>query len=150
MQRLLCLTLCLVSTLTLAAEVYRSVDANGVVTYSDRPEGEAVERVFVATQRPAARTAPSPSRSAQDAAAEEARQRELLGLGGEIRQEPSAEEAAAQRAKNCTVARERAERYRVSHRLFRELPNGEREYLSDAELDEARASAEADVANWCD
>lgn len=149
MQRLLCLTLCLVSTVTLAAEVYRSVDANGVVTYSDRPEGETVERVHVATPA-AGRPAPAASRSAEDAAAEEARQRELLGLGGEIRQQPSAEETAARRAENCTMARERAERYRVSHRLYRELPNGEREYLSDAELDEARAVAEADVATWCD
>jgi hypothetical protein len=33
--------------------------------------------------------------------------------------------------------------------LFRTLPNGEREYLSDAEIDEAKAKAAADVEASC-
>jgi hypothetical protein len=57
---------------------------------------------------------------------------------------------AERRAENCAIARGRVERYSISHRLYRSLPDGEREYLSDAEIDEARARAEADTKEWCD
>jgi hypothetical protein len=129
-----------------AAEVYRSLDAEGNVAYSDRPEGTNPERVFIATQRPASspRPAARPAAAATPAAAQ---QPEVLG--GEVRVERPPQEIEAERQRNCAVARDRAERYKVSQRLYRTLPNGEREYLSDAELDEARAKADADVANWC-
>lgn len=130
-----------------AAEVYRSVDAEGNVTYSDRPSAESAESIFIATRRPSAvptstparQTAPDPAPTADEA--------------GEVqreRREPTPEERAEDRARNCAIARERAERYAISHRLYRETPDGEREYLSDAELTEARAQATADVQEWCD
>jgi hypothetical protein len=81
-------------------------------------------------------------------AAPESSQPEVLS--GQIRVERTPAEVAAEKERNCAAARERSDRYKVSQRLFRTLPNGEREYLSDAELDEARAKADADVANWCD
>lgn len=127
-----------------AAEVYRSHDADGNVVYSDRPEGENAERVFVATTRPS----PSPRPAATDAAATAAGTQSEV-LGGQVRVERTAEEVAAEKERNCAAAQERADKYKTSLRLFRTLPNGEREYLSDAELDEARAQADADVANWC-
>jgi hypothetical protein len=127
-----------------AADVYRSVESDGTVVYSDRP-GEGTERVTIATlgtpsslSRAAAAAGIAP---AQNAAPQPEQ------LGAEVRVEPTPAETAAERVRNCAVAQERAERYRVSQRLYRTLPNGEREYLSDAELDEARAAA--DVANWC-
>jgi hypothetical protein len=125
-----------------AAEVYRSIDANGVVTYSDRPEAGA-ELVIVASSAPAqAASAPTTAAAAADSEPEV--------LSGERRREPTAAETAQERARNCSVAQERTTRYGESQRLFRNLPNGEREYLSDSEVDTARAQAEADVANWCD
>jgi hypothetical protein len=127
-----------------AAEVYRSQDADGNVVYSDRPEGDNAERVFVATSRPS----PSPRPAATDTAATAASAQTEV-LGGQIRVERTPEEVAAEKQRNCAAAQERADKYKTSLRLFRTLPNGEREYLSDAELDEARAQADADVANWC-
>jgi hypothetical protein len=128
-----------------AADVYRSVDPDGTVVYSDRP-GEGTERVTIAILGGSSRTssaapAATPAQAAPPPPAER--------LGTEVRVERTPEETAAERARNCAVAQERSERYRVSQRLYRTLPNGEREYLSDAELDEARARADADVANWC-
>jgi hypothetical protein len=141
-----CVILCIAACSALGAEVYRSIDENGIVVYSDRPEGDNTERVFVATRRGTPPPAPA-SRRSQTAPADEAAAPEVLN--GEIPRGPSEAEMAAERAEKCTIARERSERYRISHRLFRNLPNGEREYLSDAEIDQARAKAEADVANWC-
>jgi hypothetical protein len=70
--------------------------------------------------------------------------------GGRERVEPTPAERAAERAKNCQTARERQEKDAISHRLYRELPNGERAYLNDAEIDEAKAKAAEDVKTWCD
>jgi hypothetical protein len=129
------------------AEVYRSTDANGVVRYSDRPDGDNSQSVYVATPR-AGRpgNAITPRQAAKPADDEKAAQD-----GAQNGQrEPTAQELAAVRAKNCQTARERQGKYAVAHRLFRELPNGEREYLSDAEIDEAKAKAAEDVKTWCD
>jgi hypothetical protein len=38
----------------------------------------------------------------------------------------------------------------TSRRLYREGEDGERDYLSDDELDNARAEAEKSVNEWCD
>lgn len=133
------------------AEVYRSTDANGVVRYSDRPEGDNSQSVYVATPR-----AGKPGNTvAPRQAAKPAAEKEAAGDGEQAadrreRVEPTPEERAAERAKNCQTARERQEKYSISHRLFRSLPNGEREYLSDSEMDEAKAKAAADVKIWCD
>ena len=146
MRHASCVLLALIAAPLFAAEVYRSVDADGNVAYSDRPEGQSTERIFIAI--------PGVSSSARRPQADVPAGATAAGLQSETlvaetRVDPSPEEVAAQRARNCQVSQERAERYRVSRRLYRNLPNGEREYLSDAELDEARAKAEADVANWC-
>jgi hypothetical protein len=127
-----------------AAEVYRSTDADGTVVYSDRPEGQGAERVFIATQRISSGSRPA---ATNDAATPTSTQPQVTG--GQIRVERTPEEVAAEKQRNCAAAQERADKYKTSLRLYRTLENGEREYLSDAELDEARAQADADVANWC-
>jgi hypothetical protein len=125
-----------------AAEVYRSVAPDGTVIYSDRPNGPDAEPIFVAAELPApipvpqpaaatAQPAPSPAAAFNDEAARIER------------------ELAEQRERNCAIARSRVENYSAAHRLYRQLPNGEREYLDDAEIDEARAQAAADVEAWC-
>lgn len=139
-----CACLVLLAASAFAAEVYRSVDANGTVVYSDRPGGAHTERIFIATPgaAPVPRAVATPAPAGQGRAPADE-------LRAEVRIEPTPGEIAAERARNCALAEERADRYRVSQRLYRTLPNGEREYLSDAELDEARARADADVASWC-
>lgn len=125
-----------------AAEVYKSVDENGNVVYSDRPDSAGQELIVVNTTP--APSNPTPiarprSQGGDEADAEGAEQprRELV--------EPTAEE----RAERCAVARDRVARYSVAHRLYRTGADGEREYLNDAQIDEARARAASDVDNWC-
>jgi hypothetical protein len=129
------------------AEVYRSTDANGVVRYSDRPDGDNSQSVYVATPRagrPGNTIAP---RQAAKPADDEKAAKDGTQNG---QREPTPQELTALRAKNCQTARERQDKYAVAHRLFRELPNGEREYLRDTEIDEAKAKAAEDVKTWCD
>jgi hypothetical protein len=51
--------------------------------------------------------------------------------------------------RTARIARETQERYTLSRRLFRTNAVGEREYLDDAAVAEARAKAAADVKDWC-
>lgn len=128
-----------------AADVYRSVDENGQVVYSDRPEGNDTERVTIVTARPIVAARPA-TRAAPAVDAAASREITTETEPERRRVEPSASE----RDERCSEARARVERYNVSHRLYRTGPDGEREYLNDAEIDEARARAAADVGNWCD
>lgn len=127
-----------------AATVYRSVDANGNVIYTDRPDGRDMEQVVIRTakasrssQRPAPRKAASEPRADQEEA------------GSETEEGPSEEEVKAQREGNCKIAKNRLELYVTSRRLYKELPDGEREYLNDDQLTDARAKAADDVQKWC-
>lgn len=71
--------------------------------------------------------------------------------------EPPVSQAAVQAAQNdaakakveqCKAAQDRYQRYIESRRLFRE-ENGKRVYLSDQELNEARARAKQAVDDYC-
>jgi hypothetical protein len=53
------------------------------------------------------------------------------------------------KAEQCKEAQARYKSYTESRRLFRPLPNGEREYLTDKELEEARARAKQTVTDYC-
>lgn len=130
-----------------AGVVYRSVDAEGNASYSDRPDGENAESIFVAVQAPAS-GAPRAGAD-QESTTESTASAEETGEVQRERREPTPEERAEDRAKNCATARDRAERYAISHRLYRETPDGGREYLDDAALNDARVKAVADVQEWC-
>jgi hypothetical protein len=128
-----------------AADVYRSIDANGQVVYSDVPTDQAelvrVTRSVASSQVTAAARAGSSDR--QDSSSDEQPE-------AQIPREATPDEIASDRTRNCQIATERAAAYSVSHRLFRTSADGERVYLSDDETQEARDKAEADVASWCD
>ena len=139
--------LALVATAAFGAEVYRSTDAKGNVIYSDRPENSTSRPVVVLTPHPSSSphivtAPPAPAEAAKPGT-------EQAGAPKREKREPTPAEKAEDRAKNCKIARERQQSYSVAHRLYRAGPNGERQYLSDAEIDEARAKAAADVETWC-
>jgi hypothetical protein len=144
------LFLALLGTAAYGADVYRSTAPDGTVSYSDRPQTANAQFVFAATPRvaravepaPAANSAVTPSNAAT--APPEAPAIPTLPEG------PSATELREQRQKNCEIAREREQRYALSRRLFRTNAAGEREYLDDAAVADARAKAAADVKDWCD
>ena len=151
------LLLALLGTAAASADVYRSTDAHGTVVYSDRPS-ENSEPVIVSAPkagRPGnpitprdAQTAPgSPQANATSAPGDQTQAAQKGGKGEKGDLTPAEKEA--ERAKNCLTARERKTKYEQSHRLFKTGPNGDREYLSDAEIDQARVQAAADVQTWC-
>ena len=128
------------------AEVYRSVDANGNVIYSDRPSGDDAETIFIDT----AIATPAPSAAADSAPDEDQGQMSADVADPETAPDPGPTEAelAAQREENCAVARDRNERYMIAHRIYRGDEEN-REYLTDDELTAIRAESAADVEEWC-
>jgi type IV secretory pathway VirB10-like protein len=139
--------LALLGTAAHAADVYRSTAPDGTVSFSDRPQGADAQFVFTVTPRgarTAAPGAPAANSAAPPALPPDAPEVPTLPEG------PSAAELREQRQKNCEIARERQERYTLSRRLFRTNAVGEREYLDDAAVADARAKAAADVQDWCD
>ena len=143
MRHLIPVLLLLAAAPLSAVEVYRFIAEDGSVVYTDRPVPGA-ELVNVDAPFVGGRPLPRPSLTAGDDSETDAPEDENEQQTA-ARNEPTAE----QRARNCEAARERSERYSTAQRLYRTTPDGEREYLSSEEIDEARAQAAADVEQWC-
>jgi len=139
-------------TLTLAsaasADVYRYVDPRGNVQYTDKPALLPAQKLAVQS-RPTDATeveAGSAAEQARTAAADAARQQ---AAARQADQNKAGKVTATAKAEQCVKARERNDAYSTSKRLYETLPDGERRYLTDAELDDARARAEKAVADLC-
>jgi hypothetical protein len=147
------LLLALLATAAYGGQVYKSTDANGNVVFSDRPseKSEPVNIAVLAAGKPGNPITPRDTKAGGGTQAGNgqtgAQANAAAGQKKEKVQTPA--EKDAERAKNCATARERKTRYDESHRLYKAGPNGDREYLNAAEIDEARAKAAADVATWC-
>jgi hypothetical protein len=147
LKRLVWTLLLVVPLGTFAAEVYRSVDEKGIVVYSDRPSIDSTV-VVIRTPGSSSRSRPqSPAAGNPEASEGNADDSPVVA---EIPREPTPDEVAADRKRNCNFARQKLEAYSTARRLYRNGPDGEREYLSDEEIDKERAQAESDVAEWCD
>lgn len=121
----------LVTAPALANDIYKYVDENGTVHYVDRPTGAATEeRVAFVSQRSSG--APRSSESGPDwRERREARQEAQKAADEEASQD-------AERAKLCQESRDRLQQYNQARRLYRNDENGERVYLDEKEIEEAR------------
>ena len=140
----------LVAGTALASDIYRYTDADGNVHYVDRPTGADTEqRIAIASKRsaprPAAPSRPQPQAAAASAEAETTGDEQADTKKG--RSEIIAERK--EREKRCADFRAKLETMVTSRRLYREGDDGEREYLSDAEIDEARAKAQQLIEDNC-
>ncbi len=139
------------STAAAAETVYKWMDARGQVHYTDLPPRAADARILGVYQGreslsegddaggeggatpPAATTPPptmDPPPSPETVAAVQA-------------------DVAAVQSEQCKAAQERYKLYIESRRLFRQTPDGQREYLSDRELAEARIRAKQEADEAC-
>lgn len=144
------LTLCSAAAFSQQARVYKWVDETGTTHFTDRPpNGAPVQETDIRYQR--TDNAAVQARLTRRAELDEAAQTRLAQEAEEASEADARKrESQQQRAELCRQARERMERYETAHRLYRPLPDGEREYLTDAELDSERADARRAVSEWCD
>ena len=151
-KALMTLMLAGLATMAGAETVYKWMDPAGQVHYSDRPPvvaGAKVLAVYEQGLEPAEDE--DEQASFDDAADEPPPADDTVGLP------PASEETIASvqqdverlRSENCKKAQERYKTYIESQRLFRQTPNGGREYLSEAELAQARVRAKQAVDEFC-
>jgi hypothetical protein len=146
------------------ADVYRSVDAQGHVQYSDTPTPGA-ELVHVQNLRaqqnpsaypsgnsPANPTSPAANATAASAAAagstlnsDPARDT----LAQQAAQQAVQKDLAATRAEQCSKATENYNSSVQARRIYRTGQDGEREYLTDAEADEQRLNLRLAMESAC-
>jgi hypothetical protein len=131
-----------------AGEIYKYVDEQGNVQYLDRPTGESggerMDITYSATSS-ASVNAQVKRRSDYMAALDEAREETRSRREAEAQARAEMEARAAK----CQENRNRLESYLKSRRLYRENGAGEREYLDDAQILEARRKAEEAIQETC-
>jgi hypothetical protein len=130
----------------LSGDIYKWTDEDGNVHYEDRPTGDEVELVaFTSSTDSSAVRASIDARHANEAARADARSKR-----NETDQEAAEQQlAAAERVQKCQDSRTRMETYLTARRLYKEGDAGEREYLDDSQIMEARAKAQEDIQKYC-
>ncbi len=145
----------LVASSSFASDIYRYTDEDGNVHYGDRPTGAPTEeRVAIASARTdsaAARAYMEQRYSLNQPAEEPAAQSTIPEEVVEEEEQTRAERAAEQRerAQRCQQYRDRLETFVTSRRLYREN-DGEREYLEEGEVAEARERVQELINEHCD
>lgn len=157
----LCLTLCL--ALPASAQMYKWVDANGKVQYSDKPPPSNVktEKLREAAPAPAA-SAPAAGEgkggAKQDAAkagprtaAEQEQAFRKRKLDEAKAQEDAGQKQAEARekAENCTRAKAAVANLQMGGRQVRIDEKGERVFLDDQQIAQELARAKQDAAAAC-
>lgn len=147
------------------AQVHKCIDAKGKVIYSQDPcpantkPGTVTRRV----DRPASSPAGAPGaadKTAKGDASKKSGPRTTADLEQDFRKrqqdqakdaKESADKAAELQRKqdNCNTARQRLANFEIGGRITRVNPQGERYYLEDAQIEQEKARARADIAQHC-
>jgi hypothetical protein len=151
MNRLLFVLLSLVlSSAAVSAEMYRWVDSQGRVHYSDEPPPAGAKSSKTVTPPP-----PSYSPSGEAAKPKtwqekdvEFRQRQSTQAEAQAKKEKE-EADAKQKKQNCEIARKQLQTIESGQRISDINEKGEREYLDDAARQKALEDARRTVDTWC-
>ncbi len=131
-----------------AADIYRSVDAQGHVQYSDTPSPGA-ELVSSSDVRPTANTATSPGTFKAPSLAQQSEQ-----ISQQLAQQEAARaverDTADAHSKQCTQAKQNYQQSIQAHRLYKMGTDGERQYLTDDEADQQRVNDRIAMETACD
>ena len=132
-----------------AGDVYKYVDERGNTLYTDKPMPGA-ERVTTVAPRPpeAAARSYAAQQSASNNQLASSNQRIAQGQDNQRVASNVAKDLAASRAERCKAARENYTKTIQSMRMYREK-DGKREYLTEAELTQARVDANRNVETIC-
>lgn len=144
-MRRLAFALTVLIAATASAQVYRWVDKDGKVHYSDqKPPGASADELAIQSQ-------PSDPEAAEKAMAELKAQNQGLDEADAQRKADAADAARAkqQKQKLCDAARADLGLLMAANRYFTVDSKGERVYDSDAQLEARRAQARARVAENC-
>ena len=119
-----------------ADEVYKSIDAQGHVVYSDRPDTSSAQKAVVNVDRPDAKEVARMAKEQEILKAEEIqRNRQKLIDDAKKAQQDHAKQVQCEAARNHFYA------LREARRIYDRDADGNRVYYSDAEADAKREDA---------
>ena len=125
-------------------QVYKYVDAQGHVTYSDRPNTTGARKTDVAVQQ-----------ADPNEAARLAKERQLLKAEDDQRKNKQANDDRAKvqqdrdKAARCQTARDHYNAIKENGRLFTRDADGNKVYYNDADADAKREAARQVMATAC-
>jgi hypothetical protein len=131
-----------------SAVVYKWVDAQGKVQYGDRPPDGVHAEVVEMLGTHAAGTRTAPASTAQSSPT--ARVAAANPTPKDLEDKKAVDQDVAQtRDKQCTDAQERYKKLIEGRRLYKPGPDGERQFMTSAEIDTERLNAKRDIDNIC-
>ncbi len=131
----------LLLSVSATAAVYKWTDDIGRVHYSDKPPETAAEKLDIETHRT------DPEQLTARLSQDESRPETIIA--DQSQQEQLERERQIRRDENCERARKAQASLMSATRVYEPLPGGERRYLDQDEIDQRKASAQADVDEWC-
>lgn len=131
-----------------AADVYKFKDDQGNVLYTDKPATLPAERLNIQSQKTDT-VAVQARQQEETKRQQDADQANQQASSNAADQRQAAQTSATQKADQCDKARKRYDGYMNSQRLYEQGADGQRRYLTDAELVAARASAKASMDVMC-
>ena len=149
---ILILITCLFSYAVHTAEVFRWVDGNGKVHFSDKPQDKNATSISVKPQPKIDKNHVNNTNPPASSASQE----RLLDAYGERRRQKQEQQAKEQQAK-LEAERQQQECDRLrnylsrteGNRIFNTDENGDRVFLSDAAIDSSRAQHQANIDKHC-
>lgn len=138
----------LASSVAVGGEIYKWVDENGNVHYEDRPLGETnVEHVAEVRSR-------NTDTAAVAARVDEQRKARAVAaqVESEAPPEMSKEELRAEkqaRLEKCQSYRTKLQAFLTAPRMYKEDEAGERNYLEEDQIMEARSKVEDKIQEYC-
>ncbi len=146
MKRIVVLAIAIAFAPLAGADLYKYVDKDGKTVYSDQPPANVEsQQLHVNTG-----VATSPGAAGKSAVA---RDKELEKGREEAREKAKKAETEAGNAKvaeqKCTQAQANYKTYEDGGKLFKYTKDGERELLSDEEIEAKRKSSKADMDEAC-
>ena len=132
----------LATSTVLAKDIYKYTDDDGTIHYVDRPTGApAEERVSIASSRPSSSTS-------EEASGPDWRERRQARIDARDAAK-SAKSEEEERKRICNEYRMRLDQYSQSDQLYRMDEQGERVYLNDTEVAEARKAIQDRIQEHC-
>jgi uncharacterized protein DUF4124 len=159
MMRIVLMAIAALGATAAQAQVYKCLDANGRVVYSQNPCPPSMKRETMSPRGipPASSVAPAESaagKASKDGpktpAEQEQAARKRQQDAGKAAKEAELKTAEAQaKAANCDNAKRRLAQYEIGGRISQINDKGERYYMEDAQIETAKAQARTDVSQYC-
>ena len=145
MKRLVVLALTLALAPFAGAQLYKYTDKDGKTVYTDQPPPTADSKAI--RVQPSGGPAPAPAAAAVKSNEKDAKGRESPQDSAK-KAEDAAKNAAAKEA-NCNTAKVQYQNYQDGGRIYKYNAAGEREFMSDADIEAARVRSKREMDEAC-